>query len=104
MDNAWRGAAAYHFYCLAHRQLYAGEYVAAMKTAIRLSEYEDVLPKVDIYCLVALSAYHCEDYYVCSRAFIKLETLDDIPADERQSFEDLAFKIFTRNSPGDDSK
>ena len=86
MDNAWRGAACYHYYCLAHRQLYDAQYVDAMKTSIRLSEYEDILPKVDIYSLVALSrAYHAKDWYVCSKAFIKLETLDDPPqCDERR--------------------
>ena len=27
LDNAWRGAEAYHFYLLAQRQLYAGVYL-----------------------------------------------------------------------------
>ena len=38
LDNAWRGAAAYHYYLLAQRQLYNGEIDAAMKTSIRLAE------------------------------------------------------------------
>ena len=109
MDNAWRGAACYHYYCLAHRQLYDAQYVDAMKTSIRLSEYEDILPKVDIYSLVALSAYHAKDWYVCSKAFIKLETLDDPPQcdDEKEDYleeiQKLAIDIFTDHAPGDKS-
>lgn len=38
LDNAWRGAAAYHYYLLAQRQLYNGDIDAAMKTSIRLAE------------------------------------------------------------------
>jgi WD repeat-containing protein 35 len=106
MDNAWRGAACYHYYCLAHRQLYDASYVDAMRTAIRLAEYEDILPKVDIYSLVALSAYHAKDWYVCSKAFIKLETLDEPPEldDGRESYleeiQKLAIDIFTDQAPG----
>ena len=88
MDNAWRGAACYHYYCLAHRQLYDAQYVDAMKTSIRLSEYEDILPKVDIYSLVAASAYHAKDWRRLQQAFIKLETLDDPPQcdDEKEDY------------------
>ena len=92
--GAWRGAACYHYYCLAHRQLYDAQYVDAMKTSIRLSEYENVLTKCDIYSLVALSAYHAKDWYVCSKAFIKLETLDDAPQcdDEKEDYlEEILF-------------
>jgi len=40
--NAWRGAAAYHFYMLAQRQFYAGLMETAMKTCIKLCEYDDI--------------------------------------------------------------
>jgi|TARA_B110000971_G_scaffold217799_1_gene255422 WD repeat-containing protein 35 len=58
MDNAWRGAEAYHYFLLAHRQLYGGDVDAAMKTAIRCAEFEDILDIKEIYSLVALTAYH----------------------------------------------
>lgn len=32
VDNAWRGAEAYHFFILAQRQLYKGSIQAALKT------------------------------------------------------------------------
>merc|ERR1719181_2437211 len=58
LDNAWRGAAAYHYFLLAHRQLYAAKFESAMKTAVRLAEFEDVLRARDVYALIALAAYH----------------------------------------------
>merc|ERR1711871_379268 len=57
--NAWRGAAAYHFYMLAQRQFYAGLMETAMKTCIKLCEYDDILEAKDIYSLLALSSYYC---------------------------------------------
>ncbi|EGB12638.1 hypothetical protein AURANDRAFT_51986 [Aureococcus anophagefferens] len=103
LDNAWRGAAAYHYYVLAHKQLYAGSMDAATKTSIRLAEYEDVLPRRDIYSIVALAAYHSGDYDVCSRAFIKLETLDDLAEDEQDEIQRLALAIFSKKPPGEHS-
>jgi len=32
IDNAWRGAEAYHFFLLAQRQLYEGNREASMRT------------------------------------------------------------------------
>ena len=43
LDSAWRGAEAYHFWLLAHRQLYAGNVDLAMRTALNLRDYEDIL-------------------------------------------------------------
>ena len=103
LDNAWRGAAAYHYYLLAHRQLYAGHMDAAKLTAIRVSEYEDVITKKDIYSLVALCALHAEDYNVCSKAFIKLETLDDNTEEDKAAYEKMAFAIFVKHPPNDDA-
>jgi len=37
--SAWHGAQAYHFWLLAHRQLYAGNTDAAMRTALHLRKY-----------------------------------------------------------------
>ena len=39
LDNVWRGAEAYHFWLLAHRQLYAGDMEGAMRTALQLRKY-----------------------------------------------------------------
>jgi WD repeat-containing protein 35 len=40
MENAWHGAEAYHFWILAHQQLYASSFDAACRTALLLSEFE----------------------------------------------------------------
>jgi len=102
--SAWRGAAAYHYYLLAQRQLYSGRMDAAMKTSIRLAEYEDILNPRDIYSLIALTAYHSNYFGICSRAFIKLETLPPSPErgnDFTEQVQNLALQIFTKNSPLD---
>ena len=63
----------------AQRQYYAGQMDAAMKTSIKLCEYDDILPPRDIYSLLALAAYHNKFYGICSQAFVKLETLPNVP-------------------------
>ncbi|MCP9265269.1 hypothetical protein DINM_020523 [Dirofilaria immitis] len=73
IDNAWRGAEAYHFYMLAHRQLYNGDMDKAMMTALHLTDYEDLIDPAEIYSLLALSSCTARQFAVCSRAFIKLE-------------------------------
>lgn len=68
LDGAWRGAEAYHFYMLAQRQLYegvkgntlgigdhgycAGQIDAAMKTALHLTEFDDIVDPVEVYSLL----------------------------------------------------
>jgi WD repeat-containing protein 35 len=37
LNNPWRGAEAEHFYILCQRQLYAGQFKSALKTALRLT-------------------------------------------------------------------
>ncbi|CAM9789079.1 unnamed protein product [Heterosigma akashiwo] len=101
LDNAWRGAEAYHYYLLAQRQLYQAKMEAAMKTAIRLAEFEDILDPRHIYSLIALAAYNAQYLNICSRAFIKLETLPGLEEKEREAVQDLALKIFLRTAPND---
>lgn len=101
LDNAWRGAAAYHYYLLAQRQLHGGKMDDSMKTSIRLAEYEDILDTRIIYSLIALTAYHNKYYGVCSRAFIKLETSPKLSDEERDVVQTLALQIFTKHAPLD---
>ncbi|TRY60156.1 hypothetical protein DNTS_003730 [Danionella cerebrum] len=101
LDDAWRGAEAYHFFLLAQRQLYDGNVDAAMRTALHLRDYEDIIPAVEIYSLLAIcSSANCA-FGTCSRAFIKLESLETLTSDQRQLYEDLALEIFTKHSPRD---
>jgi WD repeat-containing protein 35 len=73
--NAWRGAAAYHYYMLALRQFYSGSFDAAMKTSIKLCEYDDILQPRIIYSLLCLTSLKNKFYGVCSKAFVKVSYL-----------------------------
>lgn len=39
VEGAWHAAQGYHFWMLAHRQLYGGQTDAAMRTALNLRKY-----------------------------------------------------------------
>jgi WD repeat-containing protein 35 len=101
LESPWRGCEGYHIYLLSQRQLYEGHYEQAMKTALRLSEYEDILDIQTIYSLIALTTYYNKFFMQCSKAFIKLEASMDVSEDMRTKFADLALRIFTRNPPRD---
>ncbi|XP_070516916.1 WD repeat-containing protein 35 isoform X2 [Cardiocondyla obscurior] len=101
IENAWRGAEAYHFLLLAHRQLYDGSFDAAMKTVLRLRDYEDILEVEDIYCLLALTSAVNHAFATCSKAFIKLEGLETISETKKEEYEELAVDIFTKHVPKD---
>ncbi|KAL3125948.1 hypothetical protein niasHT_009477 [Heterodera trifolii] len=101
IDTAWRGAEAFHFFMLAHRQLYEGTYEAAMKTALTLVTFEDLLKPVEIYSLLALTSYLTEYYGICSKAFMRLETMEKVAKAEREVYTELAMQIFFRNEPKD---
>ena len=70
--GAWRGAAAYHFYMLAQRQLYSGALDSAMKSAIKLCEYDDILEPRDIYAILVLASMANNFFGICSKAFVKV--------------------------------
>ncbi|TKC48108.1 hypothetical protein EI555_005264, partial [Monodon monoceros] len=103
-DNAWRGAEAYHFFILAQRQLYEGYVDNALKTALHLRDYEDIIPAVEIYSLLALCACASRAFGTCSKAFIKLESLETLSSEQKQQYENLALEIFTKHTPKDNRK
>ena len=99
LDAPWRGAEAYHFWLLAQKQLYLGNVEEAVRTALRLGEYDDVLPPERLHALVALTACYASMYGVCSRAFIRLEALPQ--GEVAEQYRKLALSIFIRNPPHD---
>jgi len=103
VEGAWRGAEAYHFWLLAHRQLYEGSFDAARTTATVLGEYDDVLDPVDVHSFAALASFYSRHYGRCSKAFIKLESMPAVPPPKREQYADLAVAIFTRHPPTDPS-
>lgn len=72
--NAWRGAAAYHYYMLTQRQFYSGMLDAAMKTSVKMCEYDDILDPRDIYSLLCVTSLRNKFYGICSRAFVKVSS------------------------------
>ncbi|KAH6588195.1 hypothetical protein BASA61_006004 [Batrachochytrium salamandrivorans] len=96
LDNAWRGAEAYHFYILAQRQFYSGDNDGSLITALHLREYEDVIDPKTIFSLLALISFHSKKYNTCSKTFIKLEALSSSTTEEREAYENLALNIFTK--------
>ncbi|XP_075212960.1 intraflagellar transport protein Oseg4 [Lycorma delicatula] len=101
VDTAWHGAEAYHFAMLAQRQLYEGHADAAMVTALHLKNYDDIINAEDIYCILALASSSCKAFGTCSRAFMKLESLDNISESKREEYADIAMQIFTKHAPRD---
>ncbi|MFH4979253.1 hypothetical protein AB6A40_005962 [Gnathostoma spinigerum] len=101
IDGAWRGAEAYHFYILAQSQLYNGDTEAAMKTAVYLTEFDDILEPVDVYSLLALTSCVARQFAVCSRAFIKLESDPSISVGDHEIYRKLAVSVFTKYPPID---
>lgn len=102
IERIWHCAEAYHFMLLAQRQLRFGIVHSAVITALRLREYEDVLPAEDIYSLLALASCADRSFGTCSKAFIKLESLDNLPEKSQREYEELAVNIFSKNEPIDD--
>mmetsp|Transcript_32306 Transcript_32306/g.92700 ORF Transcript_32306/g.92700 Transcript_32306/m.92700 type:complete len:1232 (-) Transcript_32306:146-3841(-) len=103
LESPWRGCEGYHLYLIAQRQLYEGHYEQAMKTSLRLADYEDILDTQTIYSIIALTTYYNKFFMQCSKAFIKLEASSDVSEEMRAKFSDLALQIFTRNPPRDPS-
>ena len=96
LNNPWRGAEAWHFYILAQRQLYNGEYKAALKSALRAAEYELELDTKQVYSLLALTSYYQKNWRECSRAFVKLEGMKTNTEEETERYQDLASMIFSK--------
>jgi len=71
-SNPWRGCEAYHVLMLCHQQIYNRQYDLAVRSAIRLCDYDDLVDPRTVYSLLALTAFHTRLYKQCSRAFIKL--------------------------------
>ena len=96
MEGSWRGAEAYHFLLLAHRQLYDGQLEYARRTSLVLQNFEDLLNPVELYSLIATSSYYSKYYGCCSKAFVKLESIPDLHRDKLAAYADLATAVFLR--------
>ncbi len=73
-----------------------------MKTASRLSIYEDILDARDIYSVIALTSYYNGYYAQTSKAFIRLETLEGATEKDAEvsGFSRFFCEYFTRYEKG----
>ncbi|XP_034107561.1 WD repeat-containing protein 35 [Drosophila albomicans] len=101
IERIWHCAEGYHYMLLAQRQLRFGIMHSAVVTSLRLRDYDDVLPVEDIYSLMALASCADRSFDICSKAFMKLESLDYLPEKIQQDYEELAVNIFSKNEPED---
>lgn len=101
LDDAWKGAEGFHFLMLCQRQMYEGYVDSAMKTALNLRDYEGVLHPEDIYSLLALASCANRAFGTCSKAFIKLECMEEIAISQRAEYQELAMDIFVKQAPKD---
>ncbi|XP_063704292.1 WD repeat-containing protein 35 [Culicoides brevitarsis] len=104
IENIWHRAEGFHFMLLAQRQLNGGLMHSAVLTCLRLREYEDVLDTEEIYTLLALASCADRSFGTCSKAFIKLESLENVPEHRVQEYEELAVSIFSKHEPKDDTR
>ena len=95
-EGSWRGAEAYHFWLLAHRQLYDGQFEYARRTSLILQDFEDLLDPIDIYCFIAIACYYSRHYGRCSKAFMKLESFPEMSREKLDSYSDLATSFFVK--------
>lgn len=69
VDNAWRGAEAYHYFLLAQRQLYSGNIEVSMNTGNtrlclkRITKYTHVLV---VHCVISLACMNRDSEYLVS--------------------------------------
>ncbi|ERL94683.1 hypothetical protein D910_11958, partial [Dendroctonus ponderosae] len=76
-DNAWRGAEAYHYFILAQHQLYNGKIHDALCITYKLQDYTDFVSESEIYSLLMLTACLDRSFEICSKALIKLKSLEN---------------------------
>ncbi|CAG9759523.1 unnamed protein product [Ceutorhynchus assimilis] len=98
-EIAWKGAEAYHYFILAHNQLYAGKIHDALRIAYKLQDYTDFIPEIEIYSLLALTACLDRSFAICSKALMKLKSIDSLTALEKEQYCKLAWDIFRQNEP-----
>ncbi len=79
-------------------------YTAALKTAIRLIEYEKELTTRVVYSLVALAAAYSGVYSECSKAFVKLENMEGLTPEEKDKYEGIAVAVFSKRPPTEEKK
>lgn len=84
LDAAWRGAEAFHFFLLCQQHILHRNLPCALNTAMRLMDYDDLINSVDSCSLIALTAYLAKNFSICSKAFTRLEAVEQLEAQQQQ--------------------
>ena len=95
-NSFWRKAEAYHFWMLAQRQLYEGQFEYASRTSLILEEYEDVIGHTQTQSLIAMASYCCRNFSRCSRSLMRLGRLDACMRPKIQHFPNTTTSIFSQ--------
>ncbi|CAB3400293.1 unnamed protein product [Caenorhabditis bovis] len=101
METAWRGAEAYHLILLAYQYLYQGSPEEGLRTALILTDYEDILEPEEILPMIVLAAIKSKLFAVASKAMMRLEALKTFTQAEQNIMKDLAISIFNTYPPTD---
>jgi hypothetical protein len=102
-----------------------GQVEAALRTALQLRRYQDILDPADVWSFLALVGFYSAFYGTCSKvrgargggaagsrlhalthapalqAFVKLEALPSLSQERRDAYADLALSIFQHHPPAD---
>lgn len=98
-ENAWKGAEAYHYFILAQNQLYKGKLHDALCISYKLQDYGEFIPEKDIYCLLSLASCLDRSFAICSKALMKLKSLETVTQADKLQYHKLAWDIFRQNEP-----
>jgi WD repeat-containing protein 35 len=101
-NGAWRKAEAVHFFLLAHRQAFSGQWEEALGTAVRVSGvYGDFVGKEAAASLLALCGFQSRYFKQCSDGFIYLENTERLSKRKREKIGKTAVRIFGKFPPKD---
>lgn len=67
-----------------------------LHTAEQLIYYDDILDPSKVYSLLGVAAASARAFGLCSRAFIKLESIETVNDEDRHAYQELALQIFSR--------
>ncbi|KAH0786768.1 WD repeat-containing protein 35 [Histomonas meleagridis] len=102
LNDIWKKAEGIHFYMLAHRFMFAKQWMDALVCACRVfDDYADVIGEDKAAALLVSCSLRTKHFGQCSRAMTILEHFDDYPKEKREKFEELSIEIFSRNKPVD---
>ncbi len=85
----WRNAAAQHYFLIAHTHLYNERMDLAIKSAIKCSDFNDILSPIKVFSLIALTSYLSGYYEVCSYVMTRLRLLPTVDKTTNSALEIL---------------